>query len=242
MRAADTLKMTTTSRKAIVTDVHRAEARALKAIWDKVRPTSQKAFGQEFGIGGQGAVSNFLTGVSALSMKAAVGFAAGLGCRIEDFSPRLAAEAGQIAEVVTPGQDDLEFQDVMRIDARLAGGDGAVQGLQEVIGNLKFATSFLRAYKINPRKARVVDVRGHSMHPTIPDGAVVLIDTSVKEPEHNSIFALARPVEGLVVKRLKKTDEGWLACSDNPANRPIPINDGEPITIVGRAVWMGATL
>lgn len=80
------------------------------------------------------------------------------------------------------------------------------------------------------------------MHPTIPDGAVVLIDTGVKEPEHNCIFALARPVEGLIVKRLKKTDEGWIASSDNPANKPIPINDGDPITIVGRAVWMGATL
>lgn len=234
--------MTTSNRKAIVTDVHRNEARALKAIWDKVRPTSQKEFGREFGIGGQSAVGNFLTGTSALSMKAAVGFAAGLGCRIEDFSPRLAAEAGQIAEVVTPTQEEHDFQDVMRIDARLAGGDGAVQGLQEVIGNLKFTTSFLRACKVSPKKARVVDVRGHSMHPTIPDGAVVLIDTGAKEPEHNCIFALARPVEGLIVKRLKKTDEGWIAFSDNPANKPIPINDGEPITIVGRAVWMGATL
>lgn len=234
--------MNSSNRKAIVTDVHRIEARALKAIWDRVRPTSQKEFGKEFGIGGQSAVGNFLTGASALSMKAAVGFAAGLGCRIEDFSPRLAAEAGQIAEVVTPVLEEQEFQDVMRIDAQLSGGDGSVQGLQEVIGNLKFATSFLRACKIKPSKARVVDVRGHSMHPTIPDGAVVLIDTGAKEPEHNCIFALARPVEGLIVKRLKKTDDGWVAFSDNPANRPIPINDGEPMKIIGKAVWMGATL
>lgn len=91
--------MTTSSRKATITDEHREEARTLKAIWDERKPTSQKEFAKEFGIGSQAAVSGFLAGTSALSMKAAIGFATGLDCRIEEFSPRLAASAAQIAEV-----------------------------------------------------------------------------------------------------------------------------------------------
>lgn len=91
--------MTTSNRKATITDEHREEARALKAIWDKQKPTSQKEFAKEFGIGSQAAVSGFLAGTSALSMKAAIGFATGLDCRIEEFSPRLAASAAQIAEL-----------------------------------------------------------------------------------------------------------------------------------------------
>lgn len=154
----------------------------------------------------------------------------------------LAKGVGPMRPESAANSADEDFKDVMRVDVRIAGGDGAVAGFEEAIGSLKFASSYLRACKVSPSKARVVQVRGHSMHPTIPDGAVLLVDTGKKEPEHDGIFALARPVEGLIVKRLKKTAEGWLATSDNPANKPIPINDGEPITIIGRGVWMGTTL
>lgn len=85
-------------RKAIVTDEHRQEAAKLKAIWlQKPRP-EQGAFGEAHEIGGQSAVSNFLRGDSPLSLKAARGFAKGLGCEIADFSPRLAAEAAKNIE------------------------------------------------------------------------------------------------------------------------------------------------
>lgn len=153
------------------------------------------------------------------------------------------ASSGELAPGELDGlNDDGEFQDVMRIDVKLAGGDGSIAGFEEVIGSLKFATKFLRACHATPSKARVVDVRGHSMHPTIPDGAVVLIDTSKKEPEDDAIFAIARPVEGLSVKRLKLMSASWFATSDNPAGPTIQIDDGEPVTIIGRAVWMGVKL
>ncbi|WP_183025655.1 hypothetical protein [Variovorax sp. UMC13] len=80
------------SRKATITDEHRAEAAALSAIWDKKKTMSQAAFALKYGIGSQGAVGNFLAGTSALSLKAAKGFATGLQCDISDFSPRLAKE------------------------------------------------------------------------------------------------------------------------------------------------------
>jgi hypothetical protein len=78
------------------------EARRLKAIWDRRERPSQADFGEQFGIGNQSAVGQFLRGVTPLSLKAARGFAAGLGCNIEDFSPRLAEAAAVIANMV-PG-------------------------------------------------------------------------------------------------------------------------------------------
>lgn len=87
-------------RRAKITPENREEAARLKAIWDspagraKRRADgfySQEAFGAEYKIGNQAAVSFFLLGESALSFKAASGFARGLGCKISDFSPRLAA-------------------------------------------------------------------------------------------------------------------------------------------------------
>jgi len=139
-------------------------------------------------------------------------------------------------------ENDAEHCDVNHLDVKLAAGDGHVEGYAEVVGSLKFKRSFLRACGVKPEKAKVVDVKGHSMHPVIPDGSVVLIDTASQEPIEGKIFALARAFEGLVIKRLVKEGGYWVAKSDNPAEQSYPINDGEPIKIIGKAVWVGVTL
>jgi hypothetical protein len=86
------------SRRGKVTDEHRQEAQLLKVIWEKTYEErkarglhTQGAFGAEYDIGGQAVVGFFLNGHTALSLKAARGFAKGLDCQISDFSPRLAA-------------------------------------------------------------------------------------------------------------------------------------------------------
>lgn len=80
-----------------------AEAARLRALWDAApNRLSQAEFGEAFNIGGQSAVGNFLSGASPLSLKAATGFARGLGVAIEQFSPRLAGEAKAIAATLGP--------------------------------------------------------------------------------------------------------------------------------------------
>lgn len=125
---------------------------------------------------------------------------------------------------------------------RIAVGSGGVGVVEDVVGHLKFSRSFLRGCGVQGSNARVVDVRGASMEPTIRDGAVLLVSTSNREPAENQIFALARPSEGIVVKRLVCSEGHWVARSDNRDFADIRINDGEHITIVGRAIWMGAKL
>lgn len=88
----------TTSKKAKVTEVHRTEAALLRAIWDSTEHSSQAVFGETYGIGNQSAVGQFLRGEAALSMKAAKGFALGLGCQISAFSKRLAIEAEEVSK------------------------------------------------------------------------------------------------------------------------------------------------
>jgi hypothetical protein len=103
--SADHSKMSESERKrGKVSDENQEEAARLREIWDrtyeerKVRGIhSQAAFGTEFGIGNQAAVGFFLSGKTALSKKAALGFARGLRCSVGDFSPRLAKEMEQFA-------------------------------------------------------------------------------------------------------------------------------------------------
>lgn len=166
----------------------------------------------------------------------------------KSFSSDLARSIEQglgMSKYALAGDQELTpFVEVMRTNVRLAAGSGAVEELYEEVGSLSFRRDFLRSCGINnPDKAKIVDVTGHSMDPTVPDRSVLLINTANREAFHGKVFALAKPFDGLVVKRLIKQGDVWLARSDNPDGNPdFQINDGIPVTIIGRAVWMGAKL
>lgn len=164
------------------------------------------------------------------------------GVRIESMS-KVAAYFGVDVEQLLRG-DASPFVEIMRTNVRLAAGSGAIEGTYEELGGLSFRKDFLRSCGvIKPENARIVDVCGTSMEPTIPDGAVLLVNIANREPFSGKVFALAKAHEGLVVKRLIKQGEAWMARSDNPDGNPdFQINDGIPITIIGRAVWMGAKI
>lgn len=161
------------------------------------------------------------------------------------FGPKIARDleaALGLGKYYLDGEIGDDFVDVPRVNVQLAAGDGIAPQVEEVIGHLKFARSFLRGCGVSAQSARVVDVKGPSMEPTIKDGAVLLISTNNREPVENQVFALVRPIEGLVVKRLVKLDGHWFARSDNRDFADVRIDAGEPITVIGRAVWMGAKL
>jgi transcriptional regulator with XRE-family HTH domain len=103
------------TRRGKVTPENETEAELLRALWEATYEErrasgvhSQGAFGERYGIGNQAAVGFFLAGKTALSLKAARGFAEGLGCSIADFSPRLAAEVEQLANVLPHNTEDRD--------------------------------------------------------------------------------------------------------------------------------------
>ncbi len=85
--------MKKTGRQAVDEAIVAEESRLLSALWHDMPEKdrgSQAVFGEKQEIGNQSAVGQFLRGESPLSLKAAKGFAKGLGCKVSDFSPRLA--------------------------------------------------------------------------------------------------------------------------------------------------------
>jgi hypothetical protein len=80
-------------KRARITDEHRQEAARLMKLWEAREPRrTQAEFGELFGLGNQANVGHYLHARSALNPRAAAAFARGLGCEIEDFSPRVARE------------------------------------------------------------------------------------------------------------------------------------------------------
>lgn len=100
------------NRRAKVTAETQEESRRLKALWDTRAHPSQAVFGETYAIGNQSAVGQFLRGEVPLSLKAARGFALGLGARIEEFSPRLAAQAASLAGVIPAADMSVEFAEL----------------------------------------------------------------------------------------------------------------------------------
>jgi SOS-response transcriptional repressor LexA len=242
-RAADdavAMKSAASSKKANVTAEDRADSARLKALWEATHPRpTQEALAQQMGKG-QSTVANMLNGHMAITLSAARVFAKVIGCDIAEFSLRLGAEAAKTAEVV---RTEGDFAEIKMTDVKVSAGHGSIPHLEEELGTLKFRRDFLRSVGANETSAVIVTVRGHSMDPTIKDGATLLVNRSNRLPQRDKLYVFWRRDEGLVVKRLVKEGGVWLARSDNDDRKTypdFPFQDDEHL--IGRAVWMGARL
>lgn len=136
--------MTTETERPPLEPWQAADAQRLKQIWDERKPMSQQKFGLDYGIGTQGAVHQFLNGLRPLNLRVAVRFATGLGVRVADFSPTLAAEP--------PPSIDSPMEGLRRLIADLPAESGQqaldfirykFERAESVIGESK-ATSYMK--------------------------------------------------------------------------------------------------
>ncbi len=89
------------AKKSKIEPVHIEESEKLKAIFNERNKLSQMQFGEEFEIGSQGMVWQYLNARSPLNVEAALKFSRALGCPVSEFSPRLAGVlSGQEEETI----------------------------------------------------------------------------------------------------------------------------------------------
>lgn len=234
------------SRQSKVTAETQEESRKLKALWEQRATLRQAEFGERYEIGNQSAVTQFLNGKVPLSLKAARGFAQGLGVDIASFSARLADEAAKNAAFAVV---DSPFATVRRAAVTLSQGHGRVAYDEGEKAPLSFRREFLRRLGMSEQSALVVGSAGPSNEPDIPDGAVLLVHTAQgAHPTFRPGKFYAFRLDGdLFVKKIYHEKDGSLrAVSANPDKAAYPdmliserTDDFEPI---GRVVWMGAEL
>jgi phage repressor protein C with HTH and peptisase S24 domain/DNA-binding XRE family transcriptional regulator len=92
---------------------------------------------------------------------------------------------------------------------------------------------------IRPDRARILEVRGDSMSPTLESGDRAMIDTGDRVPAPDGLFALHNGI-GVVVKRLEfipnSDPPGFKIMSDNPKHSTYE-RTIEEINVIGRVVW-----
>lgn len=87
-----------------------------------------------------------------------------------------------------------------------------------------------------------LQAKGDSMHPTIPDGSMVLIRVQ-EEVENGEIAAVTFNLNSkATLKRVKKQDGVIILMPDNPAHEPILVTRENPVRIIGKAIRSEQTL
>lgn len=123
------------AQKSTLADWQKEDAaRLLKLFRSQPKETrlSQEAFASRNDIGTQGNLWQYLHGYRALNAEVAVKFAAGLGCPVVAFSPRLAKKLGEMASAgsVAPAKVENRVAESVTLYGTTASAEGMLLGLE----------------------------------------------------------------------------------------------------------------
>ncbi len=122
-------------------------------------------------------------------------------------------------------------------------GPGAVHTSEEVTSAIAFDPQYLRDLGAKPNQCSVITAQGESMTPTIPDGALLVVDHSQISVEHGCIYVF-NVSDRLVVKRARwSMDRTLTLISDNPSpdypDERFNDDSADQLNVVGRVVFHG---
>ena len=144
------------------------------------------------------------------------------------------------AEAVVPPEAAAgpapEYRSIPSVEVRASAGTGEMVFEEPKGSPLRIDPDRL------PRWARshtlsCIGAVGDSMEPEINAGDVLVVATSCNEAVNGQIVVVHTD-DGLVVKRNRKTEDGWELVSNNPKYPPRPATDDD--RIVGRVAWHGS--
>lgn len=124
-------------------------------------------------------------------------------------------------------------------DVRASAGLGLPVGPEVQLGAVAFDPMFLRSQGARPDQCSIIAASGDSMQPAIPDGSLLVVDHSQKDPKNGHIMVI-NVGEDLLVKRIRRRTDGLIdLISDNPAYAPETLGPDalRQLRVVGRVVY-----
>lgn len=180
-----------------------------------------------------GTLNNYLAGRD-MKAEGLVAIARATGVRLEWLAtgegPMKAGEAETASGTVA----------VARYDARATAGRRALSSEARIIDEIRFDEGWVRrVLRRDPSDLAIIEAFGDSMAPTILDGDVLMLDTSIGDLVSGRIYVVDLAGE-LLVKRIQRRLNGsLLVLSDNDRYPPEELTPSEaaPLRIVGEVVW-----
>lgn len=148
------------------------------------------------------------------------------------------------ARAKVPGNmlSDEEFVRVPVFDVKASAGHGRLAVSQMPVGEVAFAVDFLRRLGANPQSCYLLEARGDSMWPTVPDGAMLIADASQTEVDDGRIYHFDVN-ERVLVKRARWKLGRLYLTSDNVAagypDESFAADRVDDIIVRGRIVFVG---
>ena len=154
-------------------------------------------------------------------------------------SPRRETDDRSVEESASPHETPATRHVEIRELTGAAGG-GAETAKEGGTSPVAFRRDWLDRHGIDPTQCLVIDVRGESMEPTVPDGSSILIDCTRRRLRNGGTFAV-RTEDGLALKRAGEDAGGrWLVVSAHPGCPAMPWpHDAE---IIGEVRWIATLL
>lgn len=119
-------------------------------------------------------------------------------------------------------------------------GLGQTPATERIVRDIGFKAQFLRDLGATPNQCSVIRADGDSMHPTIPDGSLLVIDHSQASLHDGCIYVLG-VADDLLVKRVRRMLDGSIdLISDNQKYYPVQSLAADRLSdlrIVGRVVY-----
>lgn len=219
------------------------EAMHLKALFDGV---NRAKFARDNGFpGGQSMIYQHLTGNRPISLEAAMSYAAGFGCALEEISPRLAQEAmaaskqtgAAVLQLVKTSDGGVSIPQYetggsMGTGVLLRDQPGEINGWRVTpdwlqknvrnhsgVGNLAIVTGF-----------------GDSMRGMFNPGDPILVDRGIRTFDGDSVYFFRIGDEGFIKRLQKIPGEGIIASSENKAYRDWAIKPNMDFEILARVI------
>lgn len=137
---------------------------------------------------------------------------------------------------------EIDAVPVPMFDVEASAGHGSWVESEEIVKELMFRRDWLQSHGFLRKDLGVIRSRGASMLPTIPDGAVLLVNKRETEIQNGRVYVI-RYDRMLHVKRLQRLPGHQIqVVSDNAAEYPpfaVDLSDGVDFQILGRVVWLG---
>ncbi|WP_245258605.1 S24 family peptidase [Methylopila sp. M107] len=136
-------------------------------------------------------------------------------------------------------EHSAEFALIPRYDVRASAGLGAIVPSEEISEFLAFKREWLRRIGVTPEFSALAELDGDSMEPTLPDGAMILINTAVRQVKNGFIYAIRRGDE-LLVKRVQVRMDGTVVLiPDNPRYEKEVFTPDQAVElhVIGMVVW-----
>lgn len=151
----------------------------------------------------------------------------------------LAAVCNDTEDIIPATIDDFTLVPVYNVQASAGHGSHVESELKT--GHLAFRRDWLRDKGLKTKDLAIITAIGDSMEPTLSDGDIMLVDTSIDKIINDAIY-IVQTDQHLIVKRIQQALDGSLIIiSDNQRYERQKINpeQAKGVKIAGRVKWYG---